>query len=291
MTGSSATPPPWARRSRPGLDAWEPGPQFRVYPALKALTLDLATQVFMGGAELAIARRARPGQPRPSSPASRPPPASSATRCPGTRWGRAMRGRHAARGLPRPARRCQACERRRRPVLGAVLPARRRRGGALRPRRRQPHDLPADGRARHLDHHRHHDDAPPRRAPAVASTAPRRRCRTCPTRPSLDELDALESFDLVMKECLRLVPPVPVLARRSVKETEVLGVRDPRRPAGRRDAPPGPPHGGVLAAARGLRPDAVRQPSPRGQGAPATPGSPSAAGCTSAWGWPSPAPR
>ena len=30
-----------------------------------------------------------------------------------------------------------------------------------------------------------------------------------------------------MKECLRLVPPVPVLARRSVKETEILGVRIP----------------------------------------------------------------
>jgi cytochrome P450 len=35
------------------LDAWQPDPQFHVYPALKALTLDLATQVFMGGADLA----------------------------------------------------------------------------------------------------------------------------------------------------------------------------------------------------------------------------------------------
>ncbi|MFL6158022.1 MAG: cytochrome P450, partial [Marmoricola sp.] len=35
-----------------GLDAWEPGPGFRAYPALKELTLDLATQVFMGGVEL-----------------------------------------------------------------------------------------------------------------------------------------------------------------------------------------------------------------------------------------------
>src|SRR4051794_13224852 len=36
-----------------GLDAWRPDPRFCVYPALKALTLDIATQVFMGGAELA----------------------------------------------------------------------------------------------------------------------------------------------------------------------------------------------------------------------------------------------
>jgi cytochrome P450 len=33
----------------------------------------------------------------------------------------------------------------------------------------------------------------------------------------------MTSIDLVMKECLRLVPPVPVLARKTVKETEVLG--------------------------------------------------------------------
>jgi len=45
-----------------------------------------------------------------------------------------------------------------------------------------------------------------------------------PECPTLDELEHLESFDLVLKECLRLVPPVPVLARRTVKETEVLGV-------------------------------------------------------------------
>ena len=48
-----------------------------------------------------------------------------------------------------------------------------------------------------------------------------------PDCPSLDELEGLMSFDLVMKECLRLVPPVPVLVRRTVKETEVLGVRIP----------------------------------------------------------------
>ena len=42
--------------------------------------------------------------------------------------------------------------------------------------------------------------------------------------PTLDQLDGLVSFDLVLKEALRLVPPVPVLARRTVKDTEVLGV-------------------------------------------------------------------
>ena len=48
-----------------------------------------------------------------------------------------------------------------------------------------------------------------------------------PESPTLEDLDALESFDLVIKECLRLVPPVPVVMRRTVKETEVLGIQLP----------------------------------------------------------------
>ena len=57
------------------------------------------------------------------------------------------------------------------------------------------------------------------------------RCRdevmALPEHPSLADLDGLTSLDLVMKECLRLVPPVPVLARKTVKETEVMGYRIP----------------------------------------------------------------
>jgi cytochrome P450 len=34
-----------------GLDEWQPTPGFAAYPALKELTLDLATSIFMGGAE------------------------------------------------------------------------------------------------------------------------------------------------------------------------------------------------------------------------------------------------
>jgi cytochrome P450 len=42
-----------------------------------------------------------------------------------------------------------------------------------------------------------------------------------------DDLDALPSADLVMKEALRLLPPVPALPRRVVKDTSILGYHIP----------------------------------------------------------------
>jgi cytochrome P450 len=39
----------------------------------------------------------------------------------------------------------------------------------------------------------------------------------------IDELDKLESFDLVIKECLRLVTPLPFNVRRAVRDTEICG--------------------------------------------------------------------
>lgn len=44
-------------------------------------------------------------------------------------------------------------------------------------------------------------------------------------RVAYDELDSLVSLDLVMKESLRLVTPVPGLVRRANKDTELLGYR------------------------------------------------------------------
>jgi cytochrome P450 len=38
-----------------------------------------------------------------------------------------------------------------------------------------------------------------------------------------EDIEKLTSLDLVMREALRLVSPVPALARRAVKDTEVLG--------------------------------------------------------------------
>ena len=39
----------------------------------------------------------------------------------------------------------------------------------------------------------------------------------------IDELDKLETFDLVIKECLRLVTPLPFNVRRAIRDTEICG--------------------------------------------------------------------
>ena len=202
-----------------------PSRSFLVYPALKSLTLDLATQVFMGGADLASpdelerVNRAFVACVQAAAGIIRRP-------LPGTRWGRAMKGRHLLEEF-----------------LGRHVAAKRAAGGddlfsvlcALRG---------DDGEGlsdRDIVNHMifllmaAHDTSTITVTTIMRQLGahPKWRSRLrdeaahLPDCPTLDELDALESFDLVMKECLRLVPPVPVLARRSVKETEVLGIRIP----------------------------------------------------------------
>lgn len=41
--------------------------------------------------------------------------------------------------------------------------------------------------------------------------------------PAITDLDRLQDLDLVIKEALRLVPPVPALVRRAVRDTEIAG--------------------------------------------------------------------
>ncbi|MET0839052.1 MAG: cytochrome P450 [Marmoricola sp.] len=208
-----------------GLDAWEPGPQFQVYPALKRLTLDLATQVFMGGADLA-------------SPDELDRVSAAFVACvqaatgfirhplPGTRWGRAMKGRHLLEeflGRHVAAKRQSDAD----DLFSVLCSVRDDAGEGLSDRDvvnhmifllMAAHDtstITVTTMMRQLGAH-------PRWRAQLREDAAH-----LPDSPSLADLDSLESFDLVMKECLRLVPPVPVLARRSVKESEVLGIRVP----------------------------------------------------------------
>ncbi len=208
-----------------GLDGWRPGPGFRVYPALKELTLDLATRVFMGGADLASPEEL--GEVNDAFVAC-VQAATALVRLPvpGTRWGRALAGRrlledfltrHLAGKRAAPGT-----------DLFSVLCGLRDDDGS---------GLGDDDVVNHMIFllMAAHDTSTITVTTMVrqlgAHPAWRERLREeaahLPDCPDLDQLDGLESFDLVMKECLRLVPPVPVVARRTVADTEVLGTRIP----------------------------------------------------------------
>ncbi len=207
-----------------GLDGWDPRPGFRVYPALKDLTLDLATQVFMGGAdlvdpdELAGVNKAFVACVQSATAFVRLP-------IPGTRWGRALRGRRLLEEFLRrqlPAKRAAAGT-----DLFSVLCHLSEDGETFTDADvvnhmifllMAAHDTSTITVSTAMQYLGQHPEWQQRLRAEAAGLG---------EHPTLDELDGLVGFDLVMKEVLRLLPPVPVLARRTVKDTEVLGLPIP----------------------------------------------------------------
>ena len=150
-----------------GIDRWPADGHVRFYPTIKQLTLDVATETFMGAQTGSEADRLnRPSSTRARRHRGRP--------LPGTRAAVEARACRAAGagGLPASAHRRQARGRRHRPVQRAVPRPQRGRRELHRRRHRQPHDLPADGRARHGDDHDDVDGLLPRDAPRVAGPLP-----------------------------------------------------------------------------------------------------------------------
>lgn len=208
-----------------GLARWQPGPDVRAYPALKELTLDLAAEVFMGGADLATPDELDRVN-RAFIDCVQSATALVRANVPGTRWGRALRSRR---------------------LLEEFF------GRHLAAKRATPGDdlfsvlchLETDEGERFSDadvvNHMifllmaAHDTSTITVSTVMQQLGQhpewQRRCRdealALPEHPTMAELDGLVAIDLVMKESLRLVPPVPVLARRTVKETEVMGHRIP----------------------------------------------------------------
>lgn len=210
---------------RRGVDSWEADAKFKAYPALKELTLDVAAEIFMGGAEhtsqdeMAAVNAAFIDCVQAATGIVR-------MNLPGTRWGRATKSRRLLEEF-----------------LRGYLPARRAVEGD---------DLfSALCHIESEDGERFSDDdvinhmvflmmAAHDTSTITLSTMLQylgqhpqwqERCRAesamLGDEPTLAELDGLVALDLVMKECLRLVSPVPVMARKTVKETEVLGVTIP----------------------------------------------------------------
>ena len=208
-----------------GLDAWQPGADFAAYPALKQLTLDVAAQVFMGGAEHTA--------PDDMERVNRAfidclQAATSIVRhdLPGTRWRRGVRGRQVLDEFLRsylPSRRARDTD----DLFSTLCHIETDTGERFSDDdvidhmvflMMAAHDTSTITLSTMLQHLGQHPDWQDRLRQEAAHLG---------DAPTLAELDALESFDLVMKECLRIVAPVPVLARKTVKETVVCGVRIP----------------------------------------------------------------
>ncbi|MEU0511539.1 MULTISPECIES: cytochrome P450 [Amycolatopsis] len=202
------------------LGEWAPRTGFRAYPALKTLTLDLATAIFMGGAEGATAARMNQVN-RAFIDSVQAATALVRVPVPGGRWWRGLRGR---RDLEQ--------------FLRGYLPARRAGDGD---------DLFSVLCRVESDGERFSDDdvvnhmifllmAAHDTSTITLSTMlqylgqhPRwqQRCReeslAVGASVGFGDLDRLTSLDLVMKECLRLVAPLPTMVRHTVTDTEVLG--------------------------------------------------------------------
>ncbi|MFC5185292.1 cytochrome P450 [Actinomadura harenae] len=207
-----------------GLDAWVPGRGFKVYDHVKQLTLDLATDVFMGvdldRAEADRINGAFVDAVRAGTAYVRFP-------VPGLRWQKGLRARRTLEDFFR-----------------THLPAKRRDGGD---------DLFAALCAAETDDgHRFTDEDVVNHMIFALMAAHDTTTITLTTmayylakypewqerlrdeslalgRPVLDhaDLDAMTGIDAAMKEALRLVSPVPALPRKAVKDTEVLGFHIP----------------------------------------------------------------
>lgn len=205
-----------------GLDAWTPSADFRAYPATKALTLDLAMDIFMGGTETADpARMARVNRAFIACVQA----ATSFVRfpVPGGRWKRGLDGRKLLENFLReylPARRAGDGD-----DLFSVLCHIEAQDGS----RFTDEDI--------VNHMIFLLMAAHDTSTITISTVMnylgqypewRERCRTesyglGTTTPTLKQLAELHSLDLVIKEAQRLVTPVPSMARATIADTEVLG--------------------------------------------------------------------
>jgi cytochrome P450 len=208
-----------------GIEAWRPGDGFKVYDHIKQLTLDLATDVFMG---VELDRREADRINGAFIDAVRAGTAYVRFPVPGLRWHKGLRARRTLEEFFR-----------------RHLPAKRRDGGD---------DLfAALCQAETDDGHRFTDDDVVNHMIFALMAAHDTSTITMTTMayylarhpewqervreesralgkpaPEFDDLDALVSLDLVMKEAMRLVSPVPALPRRTVKDTSVLGYHIPK---------------------------------------------------------------
>ncbi|HEX5201481.1 MAG TPA: cytochrome P450 [Actinoplanes sp.] len=208
-----------------GMAGWESGRQFPAYWRLKQLTLDIAADLFMGGA-------------RQTSPAEMDRVNRAFITCvqaaagivradvPFTRWGRAYRARKVLEEFLRgylPAKRAEVSD-----DIFSVLCHIETDDGArfsdddvvnhmifLMMAAHDTSTITTSAILQYLGQHPAWQDRCRAEALALGPA------------PEMAELESLVSIDLVMREALRLRAPVPVLVRYTVKDTVVQGVRIP----------------------------------------------------------------
>jgi cytochrome P450 len=205
-----------------GLSAWSAG-DLQFYPAVKQLTLDVATRTFMAdeiGAESERVNQAFSDSVRAATAFVRYP-------VPGMRWSRGLAGRRLLENY-----------------LGPRIPAHRASDGidlfsALCHARSEDGEQFSD--ADIVNHMifllmAAHDTSTSTLTTMAYYLARypewQERCREESLALGSDavdypDLDKLVSLDLVMKEAMRLVTPVPGVTRRANRETELLGFRVP----------------------------------------------------------------
>ena len=205
-----------------GLAGWPAAGALTFYPTVKQLTLDVATRTFMNatvGAEADRLNDAFVGTVRAGTAILRAP-------VPGLRWAKGLHGRRVLEDYLRPrvaaSRAGDDTD-----LFGALCHARDENGEGftdddvvnhmifLLMAAHDTSTITLTSMAYYLAKHPEWQD----------------RCRdeslALGDHLAYDELDTLTSLDLVMKEALRLVIPVPGLTRRTNKDTDLLGHRIP----------------------------------------------------------------
>ncbi|MFF3490295.1 cytochrome P450 [Streptomyces sp. NPDC002795] len=219
----------YTRRLHPaiehGMAGWEEDADFPSYWKLKQLTLDIAADLFMGGArdtgqaEMDRVNKAFIACVQAAAGVVR-------AEVPFTRWGRAYRGRKVLEEFLRhylPAKRAEQTD----DIFSVLCHIETEDGERFTDDdvvnhmiflMMAAHDTSTVTTSTILQHLGQHPDWQERCRAEALALGPA---------PSMAELEGLESIDLVMREALRLRAPVPTLVRYAVKDTTVQGVRIP----------------------------------------------------------------
>ncbi|PSR70158.1 cytochrome P450 [Nocardia sp. MDA0666] len=208
-----------------GVAHWDESESFPAYRKLKQLTLDIAADLFMGGAA-------------DTTPAEMDRINKAFIACvqaaagivrgnvPFTRWGKAYRGRKVLEDFLRhylPAKRAEQTD----DIFSVLCHIEDEDGARFSDDdvvnhmiflMMAAHDTSTITTSTILQYLGQHPEWQQRCRSEAAALGPA---------PAMAELERLESIDLVMREALRLRAPVPVLVRYAVKDTVIQGVRIP----------------------------------------------------------------